>query len=232
MAPAVTTGHAAPVTTTRKEEEHRGGVCPYCHASIDSGEALAVCAACGAHHHAGCREEHGRCATCGALEKLVAPALSADAAHPPPGSRIVARTKGGRLHYTWQPRWTRRDWIRLLAAGLVCPPIGLLIVPLVVQRVWFAWRGAPTYGVALGEHDVTIRGTFADNAVLPLRTRERAVRREELADVLLTGAGASVLALRVGGETLTLASEEEGLGDPDREWLRARLLAWRERRSS
>lgn len=38
--------------------------CPYCHDGLAVGDLALACGGCGAHHHATCFTEHGRCATC------------------------------------------------------------------------------------------------------------------------------------------------------------------------
>ncbi len=45
--------------------------CPYCKGAFEAPATLVACAACGARHHAECHGEHGKCATCGATERLV-----------------------------------------------------------------------------------------------------------------------------------------------------------------
>lgn len=61
--------------------------CPYCHDSIElDGGAWIACGDCLARHHTECQVEHGACASCGSVKKLVSEAVGASAEEMPKSS--------------------------------------------------------------------------------------------------------------------------------------------------
>jgi hypothetical protein len=195
--------------------------CPYCKGELADLKEIVACAACGARHHESCHESHGRCATCGATEKLVPQApRRRSRADLLPGSKIQVEREGNETVYSWSPvtRWN----VAFMTYFLIIPfffPVGLWILLSYL-------RNRRTYvRVTPDEIEFTARRWPGARIV-----RARRSDLGKIGTMPGAGQGQARLAIDVGIERYELRCGTffSGLKPPELEWLADQLTAWKE----
>lgn len=201
--------------------------CPYCHDDLKVEKEVVACAPCGARHHRDCHAEHGRCASCGAVEALYprapekrsARSISAEPRlDPPRGSSISVVKKSGRVEYRW-PVKVPGELIMILIFCVIFLPFGLYLLYKFSKGREFIITLAPTHlvfpGRAAGQNKVS--------AVVLTRSSIDRVQ------VVNDSRGGCSLFIDEGVARFALASGDPApcLTAPEVEWLKERIEAWR-----
>ena len=118
--------------------------CPYCKGPLEADEPVACCAPCGARHHDDCRNELGRCATCGSRETLV--------------SRTASTRERLRLE-------NERDRARTWAVALLCALV--LGLPATGLFTWMATVDRDIRAKRTPEEEAILRAFERERAAHP-----------------------------------------------------------------
>jgi hypothetical protein len=205
---------------------------------------VVACAACGARHHDACRAEHGRCATCGALDLLVPRPSKRRVLDPPAGSKLVVRHEGERVVIElpgsgFEPGqapvlmvffvWAFLSFSLITRGGADGPPIAgggffllLAAVAFVAKR---RYRGPAAPELVLDPDAIAFPGV---DRFFGFSIPVRATRAE--AGSVRTGSRKDGYALQVdvGLERWRVRLGSTAFSEPEVDWIAAAIRAWKD----
>jgi hypothetical protein len=203
--------------------DHSPTRCPFCKGDLSDMKEIVACTACGARHHAACREENGRCATCGSTEVLVPRSgtprspMRAKLEQPPQGSKIVVSREGDALVYAWDTPESP------LGCAIVC----LFTVVLAPVALYFFIRYLQQQGEAPRRARVVLGPDTLEVSWTTQKTPVARIERAKIGGVRAVTSDAGTTVYVDEGIQRKALMGLSALTPVELEWLAAAIDAWR-----